>query len=185
MAKLIRLLLVCLFVTALVAWAAVLLGLRSYRVFTAEELVAVVECKSPPKGSGYDFQLNVIQAFNSREGGSEIFLMRGDQWMISGDFLKWHPWLNLVGFKNCHKLSRLSGRYIKTESEIHKPRSVYDLQGGTSRLWRFLYDAQQFVPFIEAVYGNGAYTMAYQGGTWGVYATLSGYMVRRIKTIQR
>ena len=104
--------------------------------------------------------------------------MVGDQWMIGGEILKWHPWLNGVGFKNCHRLTRINSRYLKTEDELARPKSVYELNGGTTPLWRFLYRFGRWIPFVEAVYGNAAYVAAEPGSQWGVYVTLSGYLIK-------
>ncbi len=146
-----------------------LFGLRSYQVFTREELVAVVRCEAAPAGSGYPFVLSIAQ---------QSLPLQGDQWAIGGDFLKWYPWVNWIGIKNCHKLTRLSSRYLKAEEELNRPRTAYDLNGGTDLLWRCLYRVGQWIPFVEAVYGNSAYTFATPGASWGVYVTLSGYLVK-------
>ena len=107
--------------------------------------------------------------------------MTGDQWAIGGEILKWHPWLNLLGIKTCYKLSRISSRYLQVEAEKTRPRMVYELQGGTTPAWLFLYKAQQILPFVEAVYGNSTYTMAQPGTRWGIYVTLSGFLTRPLR----
>lgn len=107
--------------------------------------------------------------------------MAGDQWTIGGEFLKWHPGLNLLGFKSCHKLTRLSSRYLRVEDEIRGLRSAYDLNGGTDLLWRILYRLGNRLPLVEAVYGNAAYVMLQPGSRWGLYVTLSGYLVKPLR----
>ena len=107
--------------------------------------------------------------------------MNGDQWTVGGDILKWHHWVNLVGFQNCHKLTRISSRYLKAQAELEQPRSAYDLNGGTDSLWMWLYRYGRWLPFVEAVYGNSAYVMAQPGSRWGVYVTLSGYLLKPLR----
>ena len=161
-----------------VAVLALLCALRSYQLFTGEELVAVIQCEVPPEGSPYRYLLR----FSSFEGASRVlsqeFPMHGDQWSVGGDILKWHPWLNWIGLKNCYKLTRVSSRYLKAQDEIKNPKSAYDLNGGTDSFWRWLYRWGRSLPLVEAVYGNTAYTMAEPGSRWGVYVTLSGYLVK-------
>jgi hypothetical protein len=65
--------------------------------------------------------------------------------------------------------------------ELKRPRSAYDLNGGTDFLWRWLYRFGGRLPLVEAVYGNAAYTFAEPGTQWGVYVTLSGYLVKPLK----
>ena len=169
------------------AWALVLAilgllwGLRSYHVFTQEELVAVVRCEPAPPGSAAGFLLWWTPVSQGNAGSAEKFLMRGDQWMIGGDFLKWHPWLNLLGVGNCHKLTRLNSRYLKAKAEATQSRSVYDLNGGTDLVWSGLYRVSRWLPFVEATYGNAAYIAAEPGTRWGVYATLSGYLIKPLR----
>ncbi len=165
----------------LLAVFSLLLGLRSYQVFTGEELVALVRCEAAAKDSPYRFILLLTPITHGVSRPAEKFPMMGDQWAIGGDILKWHPWVNLLGFKTCQKLTRLSGRYLKAEAELNNPKSAYDLNGGTDSLWRWMYRWGYRLPFVEAVYGNSAHTLAQPGTQWGVYVTLSGYLVKPVR----
>lgn len=160
----------------------VLLNLRTYRVFTQEELVAIVQCGPSLKQTPLQFVVGYTPVFRGAKGPMERFQMIGEQWSIGGDILKWHPWVNLLGLKNAHKLTRLSSRYLKAEDEIHQPRSAYDLNGGADLLWRCLHRFGAWLPFVEAVYGNTAYAFARPGTPWGVYVTSSGYLIKPLRT---
>ena len=162
----------------------ILLGLRSYRVFTQEQLVAVVQCEPAPRGSPQHFLLRIVPYDDALARPVQQFPMYGDQWSIGGDILKWHPWLNLLGVKTCHKLTRLSSRYLDPAAERGGPRSVYELNGGVGPFWRALYWLGSWIPFVEAVYGNAAYVMARPGTRWGVYVTLSGYLVKPLLPVR-
>lgn len=155
-----------------------LLGLRSYHVFTEEDLVGIVRCEPAGKGSPGGFVLEFTPVHGKSRAAGRRFPMAGDQWTIGGEFLKWHPWLNWLGFKSCFKLTRLSSRHLKAEDELRGPRAVYDLNGGTDLLWRVLYRVGNWIPLVEAVYGNAAHVMAQPGTRWGVYVTLSGFLIK-------
>ncbi len=163
---------------ATLALLGLLFGLRSYRVFTQETLVARVLCEPTPKGSPYAFFLSVTWINGASPGKPQRFGLHGDQWSLGGDILKWHPWLNLFGIRNCHKVTRLSGRYWKAQDEEKKPRSAYDLNGGTDWVWRLLYRVGAYLPLVEGVYGNAAYQEARPGAAFGLYVTPSGYLVK-------
>lgn len=163
------------------AGIGLLMGLRSYRVFTHVELVAAVRCQTAGQGSPRGFVLWVVPVVKGMPHPAKRFPMQGDQWAIGGDFLKWYPWVNWFGVKNCHKLTRLSSRYLKAEDELNRPRTAYDLNGGTDLLWQCLYRVSQWIPFVEAVYGNSAYIPA-TPGQWGLYVTLSGYLLKPLKS---
>ncbi len=172
-----------LFLLILFAAAAALgigFGLRSYRVFTGEQLIATVECLPAPPDSGFNFRLRLTPVVSGGKELARTYGIYGQQWMAGGEYLKWHSWLNLLGVKNRYKLTRLSGRYIDASNERYNPRAVYALNGGTGEMWLLLYKIQNSLPFVEAVYGNAAYTLAEPGGTWGIYITHSGYIIRRL-----
>lgn len=160
------------------AFLSLLAGLRSYQVFTREELVSIVEIEPPPADSGYRFLLKMTPVIQGARGYPQLFPMHGDQWALGGEILKWHPWLNFVGVKNCHRMSRLNSRYLNAADEVAAARSAYDLNGGTGFIWPFLYRAQRYLPFVEAVYGNSTHTFAQPRSRWGVYVTLSGYLIK-------
>ncbi len=164
------------------AFLGLLFSLRSYRVFTHEELVGIVRIDSMPKGSPFSYDLWYTPVVRGVPASPRRLLMRGDQWMVGGEILKWHPWLNWLGFKSGHKLTRLSGRYVKAEAEVKQSRTVYDLDGGTDPFWIWLQRYGSWLPFVEAVYGNAAYTLATPGNQWGIYVTLSGYLVKPLRS---
>ncbi|MBI3318847.1 MAG: hypothetical protein HYZ90_06895 [Candidatus Omnitrophica bacterium] len=153
-------------------------SLRSYHLLTREELVAAVRVEAAPKGSAYGFFLEVTPVSGSASRAAWKFPMHGDQWAIGGEILKWHPWAHLVGFQTCHKLTRVSSRYQTAESELSRPRSAHDLQGGSGLFWGWLHRHGGRLPFVEAVYGNAAYIPARPGGRFGVYVTPSGYLIK-------
>lgn len=163
---------------SVLAFLGLLAGLRSYQIFTREEPVAIVEIESPPPQSSYRFLLKMTPVTQGVEGTPQLFPMQGDQWAVTGEILKWHPWLNFVGIKNCHRLTRVSARYLRVADEMNAPRSAYDLNGGTGSLWPILYRLQEYLPFVEAVYGNAAHTFAEHKSRWGVFVTLSGYLIK-------
>jgi len=160
---------------------SVAVSLRTFRAFTEEELVAVVRCETAPAGATYGFLVEVTQMRAGEPGRREKFPMVGDQWTIGGDLLKWKPWLTWLGAKPCHKLTRLSSRYLQAERERSLPRTAYDLNGGTSAFWRWLYRWGVLLPFVDAVYGNASHVPVRIGARWGVYVTHSGYFIRSLR----
>ncbi len=170
-----------LLILAIAASLALWTSLRSYRVFSQEELVAVIRCEPAPKGASFGFLIEVTPVVKGFPSKPEKFPMVGDQWSIGGDILKWRPWLSWLGLKTLHKLTRLNSRYLQVDAELHEPRAAYDLGGGTSSLWRWLYRHGLQLPFVDAVYGNAAYVPAQPGSEWAVYVTLSGYLIRSVR----
>ncbi len=171
----------------MLAWGAVglaaafFISLRSFRVFSQEELVATVRCEALSRRESSGFVLVFTPLVQGIPGTPRRFSLQGDQWTLGGDILKWRRWVNLLGLRNCHRLTRVSSRYLKASSETAQPPSAYDLNGGTSAFWLWLYRWGVTLPFVEAVYGNAAYTLAQPGSQWGVYVTYSGYLIKPIR----
>ncbi|PIQ82149.1 MAG: hypothetical protein COV76_05270 [Candidatus Omnitrophica bacterium CG11_big_fil_rev_8_21_14_0_20_64_10] len=162
----------------LLAVAGVTFGLRSYQVFTRQEPVAFLRCERAPGTPPGQFTLLFTQSAGPLEDLAPVaYRMTGDQWMIEGDFLKFHPWLNWAGIENRHKLTRLTSRYYSAKDERERPRTVHELNSGSGPVWRWLHEQGRWLPAVQAVYGSGSYTTARPGGRWTVYVTLSGYLV--------
>ncbi|MBI3321223.1 MAG: hypothetical protein HYZ91_03020 [Candidatus Omnitrophica bacterium] len=106
-------------------------------------------------------------------------LLRGDQWVVSGGIIKWHPWLTMLGLKSYHKPMRISGQFSSLERQRLQAPAIYALEPGVDRLWEGLYWVAPSLPFIEAVYGSSAYVSVDPGITQEIYVTPSGYLIKR------
>jgi hypothetical protein len=155
-------------------------SLRSYRVLAEEEWVAIVHCERYLKRDATvpTYWLELTPVVGGVPGRPQRFLMHGDEWAIGGDVVKWHPRLAFLGFKPYYKLTRLHSRYSAVQDEKTQPRSVYELNGGSGWIWRWLSRCGVRLPGVDAVYGQAVYMTARPGVTWGVYVTHSGFFVR-------
>jgi hypothetical protein len=151
--------------------------LRTYHVFTYEVPVAelVVEPLGSEKGglvTLVDFSRHTIKQYQ----------VKGDQWMIEGDILKWDNWLHLLGLENRYRLTRLSGRYVKTEEEENQKRTIYALVRDEDHpLWKHLYEFGQWLPFVDTVYGNGVFQSLSAKRQFQIYVGMSGLITREKK----
>ena len=151
--------------------------LRSYQVFTDEAPVAelVVEPGGTDRGGRVtlvDFSRHTIRQYD----------VKGDQWMIEGDIVKWDNWLYLLGLKNRYRLTRLSGRYMRTAEEVHQQRSIYALVKEEEHpLWRYLYEYGQWFPLVDTVYGNAVFQSLGAKKQYKIYIGTSGFIAREKK----
>ena len=95
---------------------------RAYQVFTLEEPVAEVIIH--PSVEPDTNQVTLVQYTPDATEIRRQFLIKGNQWMLEGDILKWGNWLNFLGLHTRYRLTRLRGRYIQTEDELQKPRTI-------------------------------------------------------------
>ncbi|MBN1541475.1 hypothetical protein JW992_04975, partial [candidate division KSB1 bacterium] len=84
--------------------------LRAYHAFTAQELVAMVECR-PADADSADFRLILVPVIKEVPQEEQAYDMLGNQWAIGGDILKWHSAVNFLGLHTHYRLTRVEGRY--------------------------------------------------------------------------
>jgi len=170
------------------AAASLLLGLwlflHTFQAFTGETLIAQVTTR---RLAGDAFELTyrplptrpARKAQDGEESGLTRVELRGDQWAISGGIVTWHPWLSLVGVKSYHKPMRLAGQYADVERQRAHAPTVYQFDPAGDRVWDAFYWAHPYLPFVEAVYGSAASVYVEPQLIQEVYATRSGYVIKR------
>lgn len=155
--------------------------LRAYHAFTLEVPVARIEVM--PTIEPQTMRVNFTQLSNQNPSLNEQFLIRGDQWLVEGDILKWDNWLNFLGLQTRYRFTRIRGRYLKTADEIEKEKSVYSLIEDEDRpFWQYLYQYGNKLPFVSTVYGNAIFQYGNKHKRFLIFVTPSGFVVREIFT---
>jgi hypothetical protein len=152
--------------------------MRAWQAFTYEQAVAEVRVsRGAERQTG---RLTLIQILDKGERKSQVYLIRGDQWMLEGDILKWGKLVNFLGLHTRYRFTRLRGRYLLAEEELAKPSSIYSLVDKEDHpLWRWLYRHGRDLPLVSTVYGNAVYQMADQEQRFMVYVGTSGFIIRQ------
>jgi len=155
--------------------------LRAYHVFTYEDPVAEIRNESTDRAGISQITLVPLSP-SDRAGSPQRFLIRGDQWMIEGDILKWDNWLGFLGLRTRYRLTRLRGRYLNTQDEFREPKTIYSLVKDEDHpLWRYLYRYGGDLPFVSTVYGNAAFQTTRDSRRYLLYIGPSGFIVRQTK----
>ena len=149
---------------------------RAFGSFAGETLVATVTTQ---RTAPNEFLLTYRPAQPSGEAGARTVSLRGDQWMISGGIVKWHPWLTALGLPSYQKPLRLAGQSSRAKSTGNAPAAAVELEPGVDRIWEWLYRVDPYLPFVEAVYGSAAYVYVEPDRIQEVYVTPSGYLIKR------
>ena len=151
---------------------------RAFQTFNHEEPVAEVIIH--PHVEPDTNQVTLVQFIPDATEVRRQFLIKGDQWMLEGDILKWNNWLNFLGLHTRYRLTRLRGRYIQAEDEKNESRTIYPLvENEDHPLWRYLYLYGYQLPFISTVYGNAAFQTSEKDTRFQVYVSTSGLVVRK------
>jgi len=151
--------------------------LRAYHAFTYEEPVAEIITK--PLDSPSAGPVALVKFLPTHSQVSRYLLVKGDQWVIEGDILKWESWVNFLGLRTRYRLTRLRGRYLRTEEEIHQPRTVYSLVDHENHpLWRYLYLYGHGLPLVSTVYGSAGFQTTRENKQYLIFVSASGFVVR-------
>ena len=155
--------------------------IRSYHAFTKKELVAIVKCY-PPQSKNANFDLTLITIVDGAKEDSMRFPIKGNQWALGGDILKWDDVVNFLGLHTMYRLTRLEGRYARAADQSEKPSTVYALgKEEQSPVWRMLYTIGHRLPFVTSVYGNTVFNYPAFGSYFKVYVTTSGFITERVE----
>lgn len=154
---------------------------HAFGALTGETLVATVTTQPITAG---EFVLT-YQPAQQALGQGQTVRLRGDQWEISGGMVKWHPWLTALGFPSYHAPLRISGRFSTVQQQRAQPPAVHALRPDLDWFWEALYRAAPYLPFVEAVYGSSAFVPLEPKAIQEVYATPSGYLIKRVSPSRR
>jgi hypothetical protein len=149
---------------------------HAYNIFTIEKPVARIEIT--PTSEPQTMRMDLIE-FTDTDTVSRKFKIKGDQWLLEGDILKWDNWLNFMGLQTRYRLTRIRGRYIETQSEIEKEQTIHSLvEDENHYFWKYLYNYGQALPFVSTVYGNAVFQYGNKNKKFRVFVTNSGFIVR-------
>jgi len=151
---------------------------RAFHVFTQEKAIAEIAIRPIPGDTHGPRSLVCFTLLPSST--TRYLLIHGDQWMIEGDFLKWHRWVRFLGFHTRYRLTRLRGRYLDLQRERDGPHSIHALsEGERHSLWRYLHSFGQHLPFVDTVYGNASYQDSRKAQKYVVHVGDTGFVVRK------
>jgi hypothetical protein len=154
--------------------------MRAYHAFTMEQ--AIAEVRVEPAGSEQTSRITLTQFISSDSQTVYQFLIRGDQWMLEGDILKWDNWLNFMGWQTRYRLTRIRGRFIDTEQEISESPTIFSLvERENDPLWRYLYKYGTSLPFVSSVYGNAVFQTSGDSSAFLITISSSGFIAREMK----
>jgi hypothetical protein len=131
-----------------------------------------------------DREFNALLTYPS--GARANFALRGDEWQIDSQVLKWHAFANLVGFDTVYRLERIGGRYTRVEDERSQPRSVYSLN--TPQLidpWDLVHRFHSWVPWMDALYGSATFLPMADGALYEIKVSQSGLVARPLNQAAR
>ncbi len=148
-------------------------ALLGYRRLTIETVVATLDTRQLGE-QRYAVRIEYP------DGTRRNVELAGDQWQLDARIVKWQPRAVMLGAPPLYRLDRLGGRYADAAQESERARSVVDLAGENPI---DLLDLKRRFPdwmgWIDADYGSGAYLPLLDGGRYVVSLAPAGGLVAR------
>jgi len=161
------------FLLIAIALGALALALHSYRSLHADVPVAQIALRqiAPQRFSA---------TLTPEEGASRTVELQGDQWEVDARVVRWQLPPRLAGVPPLYRLERISGRYVDIQKEREATRSLFDLtDAGQLDLWTLKRQFPQWLPFVDADFGSGAYLPMVDGGRFDLLLSPDGGLVAK------
>ncbi|WP_339896890.1 cation/multidrug efflux pump [uncultured Gilvimarinus sp.] len=162
-------------VFAFVAW-----DIFSYRQIQQEQRVATLGFEKVK-----DALYNVV--VSDEHGNEQRYQIAGDQWQLDARIIKWKGIVANWGVTPGYRLDRLSGRYYSLEQERSAERTVYSFHESQYGIdvWRWLREARDSLPLVDAVYGSATYLPMADGALFEVSLSGTGLVTRPLNDSAR
>ncbi len=147
---------------------------QTYRSLTHNELVAYIQA-APIQGQSQTMSVTYTPVHDGQNGTPLTYLIKGDEWQLGGDVIKWQDYMNILGVHTGYRITRLMGYYDNAADYKTKRVTAEDLDGGSDDVYRFLQDHANLAPFVRATYGNAVIQRPDPTHTYKVYLSTSGY----------
>jgi len=161
-----------LFIAAAVLTYSIILNLHTYVRLTHEQPLAEL---SFTKLGHQHYRAEIAYA----GGGVQPFELKGDEWQLDAQVLKWKGPATLLGADSLYRFDRLSGRYRQVSEEKRSPRTVHELSHNPGLdAWKTARWVRRWVSWIDAVYGSGTYLPMADGARYRVSIGTQGLIAR-------
>jgi len=161
------------FLLVAIALGALALALHSYRSLHADVPVAQITLRQvmPQRFSA---------TLTPEAGEPRTIELQGDQWEVDARVVRWQLPARLAGVPPLYRLERISGRYLDIQKERESTRSLFDLtDAGQLDLWTLKRQFPQWLPFVDADFGSGAYLPMVDGGRFDLLLSPDGGLVAK------
>lgn len=119
-------------------------------------------------------------AFTPVAGNARSVDLHGDQWQVDARVIRWKAFAQLAGFPPLYQFERIGGRYHDIDQERAAPRSVQALNADALfDVWTFKHRFPNWLPFVDADYGSGAYLPMLDGGRFDLFLNPRGGLVAK------
>jgi hypothetical protein len=149
-------------------FSLLLLNIQTYQQLTREVKLAEISV-GKKTAQGVPVRLFAQQL-------DKTYLIDADEWRLDARFLKWKPWMSLIGKDPVVRLESFEER--NGRNRLDRMLKHYDLV--TERAWLdgFVTEMSQNMGLIDSLYGSSVYMPIRDGARYEITASLSGLVAR-------
>ncbi|MBT2989143.1 MAG: hypothetical protein KME65_09280 [Candidatus Thiodiazotropha sp. (ex Ctena orbiculata)] len=145
------------------------LSVQSYVQLTKEQLLAEVEVGAVVSGNS-----ELVLTIN---GERRVYPISAGEWRVDARFIKWKPWVALLGKEPVVRLESLSGREAGTGSRVIQVHNLHDDFAIVDRIVANLTDR---FGMVDTMYGSSVYMPVERGARYRVSANHAGLIARPV-----
>jgi hypothetical protein len=149
-------------------FSMLLLNLQTYQQLTHEILLADV---SLGQRTAQGTPLKLVIGDHA-----ETYLIQTNEWRLDARFVKWKPWMSLLGKEPVVRLERLEERVGNSNSQTQ--RISYDLVSDPLWMDDMVSTLTQQLGLIDTVYGSSVYMPVAENAHYQITASISGLVAR-------
>lgn len=121
-----------------------------------------------------------VATASTPQSGTREYPLAGDQWQIDARIVRWRLPALLAGVPPLYRLDRLSGRYEDVSQERSAQRTAHALDDWDAPdLAHLKRRFPNWLPFVDVVFGSGAYMPMFDGARYRVYVDPRGALFVR------
>jgi hypothetical protein len=149
--------------------AMLLFNIQSYIQLTKEQLLADIVVEE--NASGFPSLHLTIN------GVHKVYPLSADEWRLDARFIKWKPWVVLIGKDPVVRLESLSGRNNEAGERLVQS---YNLHEDFEIIDKIIMNLSNHFGMIDTMYGSSVYMPLETGARYQVSANHAGLIARAV-----
>ncbi len=153
-------------------FSMLLLNLQTYQQLTHEVVLADVSLGTA-SAQGTPLRLII-------DDHVETYLIQSKEWRLDARFIKWKPWMSLLGKEPVVRLERLEERGPARDGRAY--RNGYELVSDPLFMDDMVSTLTQELGLIDTVYGSSVYMPVAEQAKYRITASISGLVARPLNS---
>jgi hypothetical protein len=146
-----------------------LFNIQSYVQLTREHMLAEIEIGAVESGA--------VSVGLTLNGERREYSIAADEWRLDARFIKWKPWLTLLGKSPVVRLESLSGRNAAAGARVIQ---TYNLHEDFAIVDQIITNLTDHFGMVDTMYGSSVYMPIEPGAHYQVSANHAGLIARPV-----